>query len=183
MAFGKRKIMKKLLIGMAILAIAATVLGLGSNAMNSSGIPLIGYYPEIEYGPDSVIVPPSAQEGDPPFITLKEAFGKYHDPGTIFLDAREPEEYEAGHIVGAINLPFDWIDDYWPGVEPQLNKNAAIVIYCSGAECESSLFEGRYLRELGYQDLYIFFGGWSEWESRGFPTTTGGQNSETEKMQ
>lgn len=149
---------------------AAAILGLGSNALNPDGIPLVGYYPEIEYGPDSVIVPPSAEEGDPPFITLKEAYGKYHDPGTVFLDSREPEEYEIGHIKGALNLPFDWVDEYWPDVEPLLSTDAQIVIYCSGAECELSLFEGRYLRELGYQNIFIFFGGWSEWESRSFPT-------------
>ena len=154
---------------MGFILLGAVVLGLISNAVNPHGAALVGHYPKIEYGADSIIVPPSAEPGDPPFITLKEAYGKYHDPGTIFLDAREPEDYELGRIKGAINLPFDWFDDHWPDVEPLLNMEAEIIVYCSGAECESSLYEGRYLQEIGYQHISIFFGGWSEWDSHGFP--------------
>jgi rhodanese-related sulfurtransferase len=162
--------MIKLTVTMGLMLAAAVVLGLGNYALNPNDIPLIGYYPVIEYGPDSIIVPPSAEEGDPPFVNLKQAYGKYHDPGTIFLDSREPEDYQAGCIKGALCLPFDWFDDYWPDVEPLLSKDAQIIIYCSGAECELSLYEARYLRELGYEQVFIFFGGWSEWESHGFPT-------------
>jgi len=164
--------MKKLIGNMALMIVLAAALGLAGNVLNSEGIPLVGNYPRIEYGADSVIVPPSAEEGDPPFITLKEAYGLYHDPGTVFLDAREPEDYDLGHILGAISLPFDWFDDHWPDVEPRLAKDADLVIYCSGAECELSLYEGRYLRELGYEKIHIFFGGWSEWQTHGFPTET-----------
>ena len=161
--------MKKLVLIMGFLLAAAVAVGLLANAVNPNGIGLVGNYPKIEYGADSVIIPPSAEAGDPPFITLKQAYGKFHDPGTIFLDAREPEDYQVGHIKGAINLPFDWFDDHWPDVEPLLDKDTEIVVYCSGTECESSLYEARYLQELGYTRLYIFFGGSAEWESNDFP--------------
>ncbi len=165
--------MKRVISQMLILLGISVILGLGSNAVNPHGIPLIGQYEPIDYGEDGTIVPPSAMEGDPPFVSLKEAYGMYHDPSTIFLDAREPEDYELGHIKGAINLPFDWFDDYWPDVEPLLPKDAPIVVYCSGAECESSLYEGRYLSEIGYTNIHVFFGGWSEWVQHDFPTEKG----------
>ncbi len=168
--------MKRVVIQMLILLGIAVVLGLGSNAVNPNAIPLIGKYQPIDYGEDGIIVPPSAMEGDPPFISLKKAYGMYHDPGTIFLDAREPEDYEHGHIKGAINLPFDYFDEHWPDVEPQLTKDAPVVVYCSGAECESSLYEGRYLSELGYSNIHIFFGGWAEWAQHDFPTEKGYDN-------
>jgi rhodanese-related sulfurtransferase len=155
---------------MILLAGSAAVLALAANAINPSGIALVGEYYEIEYGADSVIIPPTAEEGDSPYITLKEAYGMYHDPGTIFLDAREPEDYELGHIKGAINLPFDWFDDHWLDVEPLLDPEAAIIIYCSGTECELSIHEARHLQTLGYQNLYVFFGGWDEWVEHDFPT-------------
>jgi len=154
---------------MGFLLLAATVLGLASNSVNPRGVAVVGNYPRIEYGPDSAVVPPSAEPGDPPFITLKQAYGKYHDPGTIFLDTRDPDDYRAGHIKGAVNLPFDWFDDFWPDVEPLLDGDDEIVVYCSGAECETSLYEGRYLQELGYRRVFIFYGGLSDWVNRGFP--------------
>ncbi len=168
--------MKKVLPAMIFLLVASTVIGLGINAVKPDGIPLIGDYREVQYGADSAIVPPSAEESDPPFITLKEAYGLYNDPETVFLDARDPEDYRAGYITGAINLPFDWFDDYWPDVEPRLNKDAVIVVYCSGAECELSLYEGRYLAEEGYKNIRIFFGGWTEWAEQGFPTVVPDDN-------
>jgi len=161
--------MKRLVVSMAFLFALAAALGLTANALNPRGIPLIGHYAASDSGTDSVIVPPSAEAGDPPFISLKEAYGKFNDPGTIFLDAREPEDYQAAHIRGAINLPFEQIDQYWPDVEPQLPKAGPIVIYCSGAECESSLHEGRFLKSQGYENLFVFFGGWAEWANHGFP--------------
>lgn len=162
--------MKNILWVMILLLVASTAIGLGVNAVNPNGISLIGDYREVEYGADSAIVPPSAEESDPPFITLKKAYGLYHDPGTIFLDARDPEDYRMGYITGAINLPFDWLDDHWADVEPQLSKDATIVVYCSGAECELSLYEGRYLADEGYENVHIFFGGWAEWLEHDFPT-------------
>ena len=41
-------------------------------------------------------------------------FSKYHfDAGTAtFIDARDPEEYDLGHIQGAINIPFDYYEEY-----------------------------------------------------------------------
>jgi len=167
--------MKKLIVVMGFLLLVALAVGLAANAVNPDGVPLIGNYPKIQYGEDSVIIPPSADEGDPPFITLREAYGIYHDPGTVFLDAREPEDYQAGHIAGAINLPFDWFDDYWGDVEPQLELDAIIIVYCSGAECESSLYEGRYLQEIGYRNIRIFFGGWAEWAGHNFPIEDHGE--------
>jgi len=161
--------MKRLIGGMALLWVLAAALGLTANALNPRGIPLIGRYSAPEFGADSVLVPPSAEPSDPPFITLRDAYGLYHEPGTIFLDAREPEDYQAGHIRGAINLPFERLDEYWPNVEPYVAKNAQIITYCSGADCELSLHEARFLKGQGYSNLFVFFGGWTEWANRSFP--------------
>ncbi|MEE9555281.1 MAG: rhodanese-like domain-containing protein, partial [candidate division Zixibacteria bacterium] len=66
--------------------------------------------------------------------------------------------------------PFEWWDDYWMDVEPYLTPDDKIVAYCGGLDCELSLFAARELDYLGYQNSYIFFGGWQKWIEAGLPT-------------
>ena len=91
----------------------------------------------------------------------------------MFIDAREPEDYETGHIRGAVNLPYDYMEDYWDKVLKDVPLNKEIVVYCSGNECESSLFLGREMAYKGYKDVFIFYGGWREWVEAKLPVDRG----------
>jgi rhodanese-related sulfurtransferase len=175
--------MKRVLAQAFLLVLLSVVMGLGRNAAAPGGIAWVGDWAEK----DSVIAavssnlaakPPSAQAGDPPFLSLAEAMAKYDEPNVIFVDARVPEDYKAGHITGAVLLPFDSLDDYWPQVEGQLPKEREIVTYCSGAECELSLFLARYMKDAGYEKISIFYGGWVQWQENGGPVTTGESGTE-----
>ena len=103
-------------------------------------------------------------------VTLEQAYALYVKGNVIFIDAREEFEYDEGHILGAINLPFEYWDDYWEDVEPELDPDQEIVAYCGGLDCELSLFAARELRTLGYEKAYTFFGGWQRWLDAGLPT-------------
>jgi rhodanese-related sulfurtransferase len=53
--------------------------------------------------------------------------------GAPLVDVRTPEEFAAGHIEGAINIPIDQLD----ARKGELKKDADIVLYCrSGARSE-----------------------------------------------
>ena len=43
------------------------------------------------------------------------------------LDVREQREYEAGHLLGAVNLPYERLDE----VEAEIPKDRPVVIYCA----------------------------------------------------
>ena len=45
----------------------------------------------------------------------------------------------------------------------------AIVIYCSGGDCLSSLGLAKLLVDLGIKEVRVFLGGWSEWKQAGLP--------------
>lgn len=47
----------------------------------------------------------------------------------VVIDVRTPEEYAAGHIDGALNIPFDQIDKGIQSVKG-LNKDQPILLYC-----------------------------------------------------
>lgn len=153
--------------------IVAAALGLGRNVAGPDRIAWVGEWGTVKAAAgDSTALPASADADDPPFITLEEAVALHGDANVIFLDARYPEDYEEGCIPGALLLPFEEIDDYWYGVEARLPKDHHIVTYCSGDECELSLFLARYLRDEGYEHLSIFYGGARLWEENGMPMDT-----------
>jgi rhodanese-related sulfurtransferase len=165
--------MRKILGQILLLGSIAVVLGLGRNMVAPGGIAWVGSWPEVSVDGDSIVPPPSAQKDDPPLLTFAEARARFQDPDAIFLDAREPEDYAAGHIARSLLLPFEQFDTYWPAVEGQLPKDRDIVIYCSGAECELSLFLARHLRGLGYGKVSVFYGGWLKWLNEKMPIDSG----------
>jgi len=92
----------------------------------------------------------------------------------LFADARLKEDYDAGHIAGAVHLDIEGdrnlfdtqIADFVRNVDPQTH----IITYCAGAECDASLMLARYLRyDLGYEFVSIYFGGWEFWKQNGLP--------------
>ena len=60
------------------------------------------------------------------------------------LDVRTQGEYEAGHLLGAVNLPYERLDE----VEEKVVKDRPVVIYC--AYGGQSLLAARELAGRGY---------------------------------
>lgn len=166
--------MNRLLAQILFFVVTATVLAVGRNTVAPGRIPWVGEWgkPAVVEG-DSVIRPASADPNDPPFLTMAQAQALYEDKANVvFVDARYPEDYKSGHIPGSICLPFEMFDDYWAGVEPRLPKERKIVTYCGGEDCELSLFLARLLRERGYNDVAIFYGGAFKWQEGNMPMDT-----------
>lgn len=151
-----------------LIIILSAALAVATNSFSPNRIPWVGSWPSIS-GSDSIIVPPSYVEGDPPFISLDDAAAKYQSRGVVFIDARLPEDYAVGHIKGAVNLPFDYLDQYYDQVLSEYGPSDEFVIYCSGEECELSLHLGRYMMSKGFSKVFVFFGGWREWEKARLP--------------
>ena len=98
-------------------------------------------------------------------------FSKYYfDAGSaIFIDARDPEDYVSGHIRDAINIPYDYYEDY-EDVMDGLDDDGIYIIYCSGEECSLSIDLADYLYTDKLIDkLLIFEGGWPQWRDAGYP--------------
>ncbi len=152
--------------------ILAAILGLGINLVSPNAVDFIGKYRDISSG-DGPIIPPSAMEGDPPFIDLNVAQMEHAAGDVVFVDAREPFEFECGTIPGSINIPFDYLPAenlpaYLDSALGFVDKDTPIIIFCSGEECDLSLHLARNLQEFGYTRASIFFGGSREWATFGF---------------
>lgn len=163
-----------------VIVISAAVVGFAVNGARNlaglNGLPLDTPWPEnrqqveLEY-------PPSYEQGDS-LLSLEDAYDLFLRGDAIFIDARDPVEYEDEHIMGAVNLPFDWWDDYWDEVRPLLDPEKEIVAYCGGQDCELSLFLARDLKRQGFAKSYVFFGGWQKWIEAGLPAGTGNGNDD-----
>jgi rhodanese-related sulfurtransferase len=101
-------------------------------------------------------------------ISLKQTKELFSAKNAIFIDSRHEFEYKEGHIQGAINIPLKEFDLHKSRLEA-IPKNRLIVVYCDGAQCNSSIDLTFKLMELGYSNIKIFFGGWQEWLENKLP--------------
>jgi rhodanese-related sulfurtransferase len=107
-------------------------------------------------------------------LSLSGAKNRFDKNNCVFLDARKPEEYEEGHIPGALNFYGNELDRFAPSVIPQIpDKNKEIIAYCHGGDCDLSLLVAKSLIETGYTRVEIFVGGWPEWKKAGYPMALG----------
>ena len=80
------------------------------------------------------------------------------------LDVRPPEEYAAGHLPGAVNVPIDTLG----GRLKQLSKGREFVAYCRGPYCLLSVDAVAMLRQKGYKARRLE-DGFPEWKASGLP--------------
>ena len=107
---------------------------------------------------------------EPMAINLEFAKYLFDSQSAVFIDARDVEDYEGGHIHNAVNIPFDYYEDYEEVID-RLNTTALYVIYCSGDECSLSMDLADYLfNEMLFERILIFEGGWPKWRDAEYPS-------------
>ncbi len=84
-----------------------------------------------------------------------------------FIDARDPADFNAGSIKGAMNVPFHNLEQNKSKVE-SLPKDKVYVIFCSSA-CDVSIDLAYAMAHMGFKKVYIFHGGWDAWKEAGYP--------------
>lgn len=91
-------------------------------------------------------------------ITAEKAKEMMDSDQPIILDVRTTEEYEEGHIEGAILIPDNEISA--KAEELLADKNATILVYCRSGR--RSALAAQDLSDLGYTKIYDF-GGIIDW--------------------
>lgn len=106
-------------------------------------------------------------------ITIQEAEDLWAAGETIFFDARGAGLYGEGHVPRARNLPEAESRQKFPADILELPRKRALVVYCEGGDCQSSLLLAKRLHDEGFKDIRVMTGGWEEWIKAGLPTETG----------
>ena len=99
---------------------------------------------------------------------------EYLSMGWTLIDVREADEFEAGHLEGAVNFPRGMLEVYadqnhFTKDERLQDRDKRIVCYCGGGN--RSLLAARVLLEMGFADVVSLSGGWRRWTEENRPTT------------
>lgn len=89
----------------------------------------------------------------------------------VLVEALGAARYEEAHLPGAVNIPYDRVDQLAPSLLP--DKGAQIVVYCSNGPCRNSGIASRRLSQLGYEDVRDYHEGKQDWMEAGLPTESG----------
>jgi sulfur-carrier protein adenylyltransferase/sulfurtransferase len=84
----------------------------------------------------------------------------------LFVDVREQDEWDEGHIPGAVHISRGFLESRIESAVP--DKSRPIVVYCQSGN--RSLFAGKTLEELGYENVTSLAGGYTDWKRSGLPT-------------
>ena len=87
-------------------------------------------------------------------ITLEE-MQKLIKNGAIVIDVRSMQEYNEGHVDGAISIPEYEIDEK---IKDNIQEDEQIVLYCSSGS--RSRRAKKKLEEFGYKNVYNLKDGW-----------------------
>ena len=85
--------------------------------------------------------------------------------GAVVVDVREPEEWGAGHIPGALHVPKSYLETRIEGAVP--DRDAHVVLYCASGN-RSAWAARTMIEDLGYANVESMTGGFTLWKDRGY---------------
>jgi rhodanese-related sulfurtransferase len=104
---------------------------------------------------------------------------RYAQELIVFVDARDDQHYQEGHIPGARQFDRYHPERYFAAVMPACQAAQQIVVYCIGGDCDDSEFAAVALRDTGVakEKLFVYAGGITEWATNGLPIEVGSRKS------
>jgi molybdopterin/thiamine biosynthesis adenylyltransferase/rhodanese-related sulfurtransferase len=89
--------------------------------------------------------------------------------GAVIVDVREPEEWSAGHIPGAVHVPKSYLESRIEGAVP--DRSGHVVLYCASGN-RSAWAARTLIEDLGYEHVESMTGGFTLWKDRGYEVET-----------
>lgn len=87
----------------------------------------------------------------------------------LIFDARPASDFKAGHLPGAVSLPFESLNSEFQNVAVLLLTGQPVLTYCSGLVCDESFLLTQFLRQQGFTNVVLYSGGYEEWTRAGLP--------------
>jgi ArsR family transcriptional regulator len=109
-------------------------------------------------------------------VSRKQLLRRSKEGLVTVLDVRPSEEYEVGHIPGALNVPLDEIEQHLAN----LPKEQEIIAYCRGEYCVLAFEAVATMRKNGFNARRLEEG-FPEWKAAGLPVdiaTSKGESNE-----
>lgn len=104
-------------------------------------------------------------------ISRQDLAARLRDGLVTVLDVRPEDEFSAGHLPGALNIPVSQLENRLSEIPPDRD----VVAYCRGPYCVLSFDAVRTLRSRGYP-IRRLEDGYPEWKAAGLPVASGGED-------
>lgn len=103
----------------------------------------------------------------------------YQDGAFVFVDARNDQHFEAGHIPGAYQFDHFRMERYVNEVVPACKGALQVVVYCYGMDCSDSEIATKHLRNFGVDPsmLFVYVPGIQGWCGAGRQVERGPRGS------
>jgi rhodanese-related sulfurtransferase len=87
----------------------------------------------------------------------------------VWLDARTPQAYRAGHVPGALNIPYASVREE----HQRIRGYDVVIVYGERYNDPIAVGMSKTLRELKYKNIRTLRGGFQAWENAGRPIEKG----------
>lgn len=101
-------------------------------------------------------------------VTAQEAKTMIDKGDIVVVDVRTPQEWNAGHLKGAIHANVN--DPSFQSTIEKIGKDKKVLVYCA-AGGRSATASGK-MTSMGWKNVWNMTGGYTSWSSAGLPTTT-----------
>jgi rhodanese-related sulfurtransferase len=147
----KKMIIRRILIEVNIILILTFFIALMVNGLRPKGIDIFrGGKPQKE---DKSIFT----------VNIDQALSEFNKKETLFVDARSYEDFSAGHIKSAINLPNKEFDEWITKAINEIDPKTKIVVYCESIHCPEAKELAKKLITTGFENVLYYPGGFEEW--------------------
>ncbi len=149
--------LRRTLVEVAIVALAGALIALVFNALRPAGLPLVARTPY------QTLVP--CPEPGGPVEALDADSPEVLTPRSFLIDARSQGEFAQGHLSGAVNVPYDWLDPVPEETLAELAHSIAasgairVVVYGDGGRPDSGEHLGKEISGRGIKNVYYIRGG------------------------
>ena len=102
-------------------------------------------------------------------VTAQQLVDMVNRENAVVLDVRDRKEYQAGHIVGAVNVPFANLGARID--ELKKYQSRPLVVTCKMGQHAGAA--GTQLRKAGFEHVTRLTGGMAEWRNQNLPVVKG----------
>lgn len=99
-------------------------------------------------------------------VSLLQATQLINQGKGVFLDVRDPEQFAAGHVRDARNIPQKELKSRISELD-KFKSKTVIVVCSSGAQSARAVSQ---LKSAGFGEVYSLEGGLAAWQAQGLPT-------------
>lgn len=100
-----------------------------------------------------------------------------NDESPIVVDVRQQADFKRGHLLGALNIPFNRLEDRLTDLGK--NQDAPVLLYCALGGVSAQAVQA--LKKHGFSNLRVVRGGINNWQAANLPVTSGEKKARKRK--